>query len=122
MSSFEDYDFKEQLADHIRFDISDEDAEGLASLLGKTLLEMAEEYAEGHGLIDSEEALTLRFDSEIAQNVVEAVGEKDYPAMRQAFNDWTDSLCRDGQLHQLQYENYTYCTVVGEHARAFRGG
>ena len=39
----------------------------------------------------------------------------DGPAMREWFNNWTDSLCQDGQIHSLQYENYTN---VGKYANA----
>jgi len=34
--------------------------------------------------------------------------KKDKAAMREAWNDWTDSLCKDGKITQKQYYNWTY--------------
>jgi len=77
------------------------------------LLEIIEEYATVNGGIDSEQELSERFDEDIAPLVIEQHGEDDEPAMNQAFNDWSDSLCKDGELHELQYSQYCY---VGEYA------
>ena len=77
------------------------------------LLEIIEEYADTNGGIDSEQALSDRFDEDIAPLVVEQYGEYDKPAMNQAFNDWSDSLCKDGELHESQYSQYCY---IGEYA------
>lgn len=69
--------------------------------------------AESYNLVDSEEALSERFDSEIMPLILEqhsAPGEafEDQCLIDQAFNDWTDSLCKDGEIHELQYDQYTY--------------
>ena len=72
------------------------------------LLELVEFYAEENNLIASEEQLSELFDSEIAPLVIAQFGENDQDAINQAFNDWADGLCKDHQLHQAQYETYTY--------------
>jgi len=77
------------------------------------LLEIIEEYATDRDGIDSEQELSARFDEDIAPLVIEQHGEDDWPAMNQAFHDWSDSLCKDGELHELQYSQYCY---VGEYA------
>ena len=72
------------------------------------LLEIIEEYATINGGIDSEQTLSDIFDERIAPLVIEQYGEDDEPAMNQEFNDWSDSLCKDGELHELQYSQYCY--------------
>ena len=72
------------------------------------LLEIIEEYATDRDGIDSEQELSARFDEDIAPLVIEQHGEDDEPAMTQAFNDWSDSMCIDGELHELQYNQYCY--------------
>ena len=34
-------------------------------------------------------------------------GIPDWPARREAWNNWTDSLCKDGQISDWQYENWS---------------
>jgi len=65
-------------------------------------------WAEDNHLIQSEEELSERFDQEIASMVIDQYGDEDGPAMREAFNNWSDMLCKDGELHSLQYSNYCY--------------
>lgn len=72
------------------------------------LLEIVEAFATDNGLIDSEESLSERFDAEIVESVIEQYSADDQDAIDQAFNDWTDGLCKDGEIHQEQYNNYTY--------------
>jgi len=72
------------------------------------LLDIIEEYATVNGGIDSEQELSDRFDDEIAPLIIDQYGEGDEPAMDEAFNDWSDSLCKDGELHELQYNQYCY--------------
>ena len=71
-------------------------------------LEIVEEWGYYNDLLSSEEEVSERFDAEIAPAVVAKYGEDDTIAMNEAFNNWTDSLCKDGELHELQYENYEY--------------
>ena len=72
------------------------------------MLEVIELYAEDNNMIASEDELSKRFDEEILPLVVEQYGEDDGPAIAEAFNDWTDSLCKDGEIHELQYNAYCY--------------
>ncbi len=79
----------------------------------ETLLEMVEMYAADNSLIDSEQALSDLFDESIAELVVEQYGVDDIPAMNEGFNNWSDSLCKDGVIHPIQYDQYCY---VGKYA------
>lgn len=74
----------------------------------ENLLDMIELYAHEIGAIESEEELSERFDATIAESVIERYGEEDIPAMSEAFNNWTDSLCKDGEIHPAQYNKYCY--------------
>lgn len=40
------------------------------------------------------------------QEQYEQDGIPDWPARREAWNDWTDMLCRDGEISDWQYENW----------------
>ncbi len=79
----------------------------------ENLLDMVELYAYEMGYIADEEELSERFDADIAPQIIEQYGEDDEPAMNEAFNNWSDSLCKDGDIHPEQYNNYCY---VGEWA------
>lgn len=72
------------------------------------LLELVECYAEENSLISSEEELSDRFDSEMLPLIIEQYSEDDTPAINEGFNNWTDSLCKDGELHDTQYSSYCY--------------
>lgn len=72
------------------------------------LLELVELYASDNGMIASETELSELFDSQIAPLVIAQYGEGDSVAMNEAFNDWTDMLCKDGIIHPEQYDNYCY--------------
>lgn len=72
---------------------------------------LAEMVATELNLIDSEEALSELFDQSIRPMVIDQYGEDDTPAMDQAFNDWSDGLVSDGQLHPSQYHEYGYCGI-----------
>lgn len=72
------------------------------------LLELVELYASENNLIDSEIELSVRFDDDIAPLVVAEYGVDDEPAMNEAFNNWSDSLCKNDELHSEQYNQYCY--------------
>lgn len=79
-----------------------------------TLIEIIESFAEENGFgFSSEEQLSEAFDESIAPMVIEQYGADDTVAMNEAFSDWTDSLCKDGELHPEQYNTYCY---VGQYA------
>ncbi len=71
-------------------------------------LEMVELYAEEMGYISSEDELSIMFDEQVAPLVIEQYGADDEPAMSEGFNNWSDSLCKDGEIHPLQYSEYCY--------------
>lgn len=72
------------------------------------LLEIVEAYAEDNGGIADESELSKRFDEEVLPSVIAEYGEDDEPALNEAFNNWTDMLCKDGELHDVQYNEYCY--------------
>lgn len=71
-------------------------------------IEMVELYAEDNGMIADESALSKRFDEEVLPSVLEQYSESDTVAINEAFNDWTDMLCKDGEIHPEQYDSYCY--------------
>ncbi len=72
------------------------------------MLEVVELYAEENNMIATEQELSDRFDAEVLPEVVAQYGEDDEPAISEAFNNWTDMLCKDGEIHAEQYDSYTY--------------
>lgn len=77
-------------------------------------LELIEWYAGEHGLIDSEDELSERFDAffnEILDGMTFREGERlknDEPAISEAFSSFADSLYSDGELHSEQVQEYCY--------------
>lgn len=47
------------------------------------------------------------FNDEIAPAVIEQYGSDDTVALDEAFNNWTDWLCKDGEISEYLYENIT---------------
>ena len=41
-------------------------------------------------------------------------GQPDWPARREAWNNWTDSLCKDGQISTWQYMNWSHPRCCGD--------
>ena len=74
------------------------------------LLEIVEELASYMGTIDSEEALSEAFDS-MLKECVPTFDFDDSVMLNEAFNNWADHACRDGRIHEEQYNKYCY---VGE--------
>lgn len=72
------------------------------------LLEIIEEYASDNGGYSNEEELSKAFDEQIAPLVIQQHSEDDTIAMNEAFNNWTDGLCKDGEIHDEQYDKYCY--------------
>lgn len=46
------------------------------------------------------------WENEVKPLVIEQYGDDDTIALSESWNDYTDSLCKDGQLNDLQYQ---YC-------------
>lgn len=40
-------------------------------------------------------------------------GIPDYVARSEAWNDWTDSLCKDGEISDWQYDNWSHPASCG---------
>lgn len=72
------------------------------------LLEAVELWAEDNNAISSETELSKRFDEEVLPSVIAQYGEDDSVAINEAFNDWSDMLHKDDELHEEQYNNYCY--------------
>jgi len=79
----------------------------------ETDLYTIEQFGSDNNLIDSEESLSNAFDEMIAEAVITQYGADDTVAMSEAFNNWSDSLCKDGELHSQQYQDYCY---IGKHS------
>ena len=41
------------------------------------------------------------------QTIYEQDGKPDWPARSETWNNWTDSLCKGGQISDWQYENWS---------------
>ena len=48
------------------------------------------------------------FNSEIRPLVVAKYGPNDKPALREAWNDWTDGLCKARRITTKQYETWVH--------------
>jgi hypothetical protein len=49
----------------------------------------------------------------LVQEHYEADGLPDWPARREEWNNWTDSLCKDGQISDWQYANWSQAPSCG---------
>jgi hypothetical protein len=61
-------------------------------------------------VITRDEAI-VRFEAEVLPYVIEAYeqdGERDIPARSEAFNNWTDDLCKNNEISEWQYNNWTH--------------
>jgi ferric-dicitrate binding protein FerR (iron transport regulator) len=47
-----------------------------------------------------------RFRQEVAPSVVARYGTRDKPACREAWNNWTDSLHKNGEITARQYDRW----------------
>ena len=41
-------------------------------------------------------------------------GQPDWPARREAWNNWTDGLCKDGEISDWQYSNWSQSPLCGD--------
>ena len=41
-------------------------------------------------------------------------GEPDWPARREEWNNWTDSLCKSGEISDWQYANWSQSPLCGD--------
>ena len=76
---------------------------------GLDILDLAEAYAEENdSIFISEDAVSEYFDEYVAPMVLETYGPDDTTAFNEEFNNWSDALCKDGDLHAEQYNEYCY--------------
>ena len=76
----------------------------------ETPLEMVELYAEEMGYIASESELSEQFDSMFTDDpTMKEKLSNDDVMLSEAFSNWADGLCKDGEIHPLQYNDYEYC-------------
>jgi len=84
-------------------------AGNLRSTLGLTayaeLLEVDGEEMED--IAETESMLRARFAEEVEPFVIAQYGEDDTIALDTAFNDWTDGLCKDGEISNEAYDQVT---------------
>ncbi len=77
------------------------------------LLQMVEMYAETQGYISSEEELSEAFDShlkDVLDNMSSVDARRlfnDKPALSEMFGQYLDTLCKDGEIHPIQYAEYS---------------
>jgi hypothetical protein len=55
-----------------------------------------------------EENISADFDDQIAPWVFEQYGRGDGPAFCETFNNWTDGLCKDGEISDETYDKIVY--------------
>lgn len=115
MNDFKSYDEWEAASEYLR-DEENATSEDLRQAFDVEELTIVEHFAAENGLIDSEQALSDLFDQDIMpmlleQNSTPGKAFDDQDMINQAFNDWTDGLCKDDQIHDLQYNQYCY---IGE--------
>ena len=73
------------------------------------LLEIVESFAtENDSPYADEEMVSMVFNVHILPAIVEQYGADDEVAINEAFNNWTDGLCKDGEIHDEQYNSYCY--------------
>lgn len=76
-------------------------------------LVVIELLAEENGWIASEDELSEQFDEQVVPGILEEHGTKgqeftDTAMVSVAFNNWSDMLCKEGEIHLLQYDQYCY--------------
>jgi hypothetical protein len=79
----------------------------------ENLIEMIEMYASLQGYISSEEELSEKYDKEIMPILIKRHGVKgelfnNTAMINEKFNNWAEWLCKKGEIHPEQYENYEY--------------
>lgn len=64
-----------------------------------------------------DEELSSRFDDILHETFQDNVPD-DGPMLRERFNNWTDALCKDGEISDYTYNN---CTYVGQYRDKYEG-
>jgi len=50
--------------------------------------------------------------TQFKEYILPLINKKDKPGKREAWNNYTDSLCKDGQITQNQYDRWTQPVCV----------
>ena len=59
----------------------------------------------------------IQFADHVLPGVIDAYeqdGEPDGPARSEAWNNWTDSLCKSGEISDWQYANWSQSPLCGD--------
>jgi hypothetical protein len=54
------------------------------------------------------------FKADVLPVVVAKYGTGDKPALAEAWNNWTDALCKEGRITLWQYENWTHPQISAQ--------
>ena len=76
-------------------------------------LEIVEALAAHESIIASEEELSESFDSMLSVELKHIYREGDEVMLNEDFSNYADSLCKEGKIHSIQYNEYCY---VGQFA------
>jgi hypothetical protein len=110
MSDFNKYDELDHAIELVSSDSSGLTSTAILAFLNISELEAVEMWAGNNGCIDSEQALSERYDEMLWE--IDAHYGDDYTAFCEDFNNITDNWRNDGLIHSLQYDSYCY---VGKH-------
>ena len=116
MTSFSDFDFVEFFTDIADTDVQERCHAAIEKAIIDEIGELAaiEQFAEYHGLIESESELSERFDDENEEWLEKMNSQGDQVAISEAFSNWSDHLCKNGLIHGKQYHEYCY---IGKYAK-----
>ena len=116
MTNFKDFDYVEFFQDIASADLHNRCLEAIGATIEENLgkLEIIEEFAEYHGLISSESELSEIFDNENEKILQPLAAKNDSIAISEFFNNWTDSMCKGGEIHGEQYNEYCYVGKYSE--------
>ena len=116
MTSFSDFDYVEFFTDIANTNLQEDCRQAIKDTIIEQLGELRaiEQFAEYHGLIESEAELSERFDDENADWLEDMNNQGDQVAINEHFSNWSDHLCRNGLIHSKQYREYCY---VGKYAK-----
>jgi hypothetical protein len=110
MSNFNSYDAKKHALKLLVVSYDKIHSSEILEFLDFSELEAVEQWAGDNNCIDSEQALSERYDEMLWE--IDAHYGDDYTAFCEDFNNITDNWCKDGLIHSLQYDSYCY---VGKH-------
>jgi hypothetical protein len=68
--------------------------------------EVGEEYEDDNSHFRSYDDVLTDFEENIKPAVIARYGADDEVALREGWNDWTDGLCKDGEISPWAYENW----------------